>query len=108
MLNDIKEGTLKPCPVCGSTNIDWFGYRYISLRCNDCKFEMYPSDEFSSEYEYFKDWNDLSNIDDIIKRYEDKIQTHEELVKEYSQKKSHFVWTQKRINAAREEISKVQ
>lgn len=51
---------LAPCPSCGSRNIIWGGYYYVSLICKDCHFEMWPSDDFAPEEEIYKEWDKLS------------------------------------------------
>ncbi len=105
MLNEIKKGTLAPCPVCGGTNIGWYGYRYISLSCNDCKFEMYPSDDFASENEYFKEWNTLNQIDAIMEGQDRQIEFAKEMIERCEERKSHYKWTKARIAKAREDLS---
>ena len=49
---------LKPCPKCGSLNINWFG-RWVSicLKCSDCGFSVYPEDEAAPEEDYIEAWN---------------------------------------------------
>jgi len=108
MLNEIKKGTLVPCPVCGGNNIDWHGYRYISLRCNDCGFEMYPSNDFSSEDEYFKEWNTLNNIDYIIENQNTQIEFAQKIADLCAEKRAHYTWTKQRIKEARENLSHAQ
>ena len=101
---EIKKGTLMPCPVCGSDNINWYGYRYISLRCNDCGFEMYPSDDFASENEYFEEWNDLNKIDTTIESLDKQIKFAEKIAEKCAERKSHYSWTKSRIVKARESL----
>ena len=108
MLNKIKKGVLSPCPVCGGNNIDWYGYRYISLRCNDCEFEMYPLDEFASEDEYFKEWNSLQNIDTTINDFDKQIEAINKVIDKYRETQSHYRWTKERIEKARKELSSIK
>ena len=108
MLNEIKKGTLTPCPVCGGDNIDWGGYRYISLQCNDCGFEMYPSDDFSSEQEYFDEWNMLNQIDTMIETQDKQIEFAKKIADKCADKKAHYNWTKARIVKAREKHSHAQ
>ena len=103
MLNEIKKGVLAPCPVCGGNNIDWYGYRYISLRCNDCGFEMYPSDDFASENQYFREWNNLNQIDTIIEGQDSQIEFAKSMIDKCAERKSHYVWTKQRIENAKQE-----
>jgi predicted nucleic-acid-binding Zn-ribbon protein len=112
MLNKISKGVLSPCPVCGSNDyIDWSGYRYISLVCNNCGFEMYPEKDESSEKEYFQEWNNLKNIDALIENQDKLIAYLNELVerankaiKECEEKKAHLIWTKQRINEAKKNL----
>jgi hypothetical protein len=105
MLNEIPKGILMPCPVCGGNNIDWYGYRYISLRCNECRFEMYPSDDFASENEYFKEWNSLGDIDANIESLDKQIEFAQRIADMCAEKKAHYNWTKSRIVKAREDLS---
>lgn len=105
MLNEITKGILMPCPVCGGNNIDWYGYRYISLHCNDCGFEMYPSDDFASESEYFKEWNTLDNIDANIESLDKQIEFAQRFADMCADKKAHYNWTKSRLTKARENLS---
>ena len=106
MLNEIKKGTLMPCPVCGSQNIAWYGYRYISLRCNHCGFEMFPFDEFASENEYIEEWNSLKNIDTIIESLDNQIEFAQKIAGMCTEKKLHYNWIKSRI--AKEKLSHAQ
>jgi len=108
MLNEIPKGILMPCPVCGGNNIDWFGHRYISLRCNDCGFEMYPSDDFASENEYFKEWNTLDKIDVSIESLNSQIEFAQKIVDMCTDKKAHYNWTKSRIEKAKGKLPKAQ
>ena len=105
MLNEIKKGVLSPCPVCGSNDcVDWSGYRYITLTCQKCGFEMYPEDDFASEEEYFLEWNNLTKIDSILESQDTKIEYANErihsatkIVEECEKRKAHYNWTKERI-----------
>lgn len=108
MLNEIKRGSLAPCPVCGGSDIRWYRYRYLSLRCSDCKFEMYPSDDFASENEYFKEWNSLNQIDAVIEEQDRQIEFAKKIVDQCVERKAHYNWTKERIRKAREKSSRVQ
>jgi len=105
MLNEIKKGTLMPCPVCGGDNIDWYGYCYISLRCNNCGFEMYPSNDFASENEYFEEWNALNKIHSSIESLDRQIEFAEKIAEKCTERKNHYIWTKSRIEKARENFS---
>jgi len=53
-----KKGLgLKPCPICGSDEIYWIHWYYVSLKCKRCGYETYPEDEFASTEKYVQDWN---------------------------------------------------
>ena len=112
MLNKIKKGVLSPCPVCGSSDyIDWSGYRYISLACNNCGFEMYPENDFASEKEYFEEWNNLKRIntlienqDKLIANISEEIELANKAIKEREEKKAHLIWTKERIDKAKENL----
>ena len=107
MLNQIKRGTLTPCPVCNNDSIDWYvcGH-YVSLRCNHCGFEMYPADEFASENEYFKDWNSLNQIDTSIEALDRQIEFAEKIAEQCAKRRAHYNWTKDRILKAREDFSR--
>ena len=112
MLNKIKKGVLSPCPVCGSSDyIDWSGYRYISLACNNCGFEMYPENDFASEEEYFHEWNNLTKIDSIIENQDTKIEYANErilsetkLIKECEKRKAHYNWMKENIDQGKKNL----
>lgn len=111
MLNEIKKGVLAPCPVCGGENVDWNGYRYITLVCRNCGFEMYPEDEFASEEEYFHEWNNLTKIDSIIENQDTKIEYANErilsetkLIKECEKRKAHYNWMKENIDQGKRNL----
>lgn len=105
MLNEIKKGVLSPCPVCGSSDyIDWSGYRYISLTCNNCGFEMYPYNDFASENEYFEEWNSLNDIDTNINGLDQQIKFAEKIAQQCEERKAHLRWTKERIEKAKENL----
>lgn len=108
MFSKIPEGALKPCPVCGGSNITWNNHNGISLLCNDCKFEMYPSEDFSSEEAYFEEWNNLSDIDNIINSHDEKIKVAQQIIAKSTKERNYYIWTKKRMQAAKEEFSQVQ
>ena len=118
MLEKIKKGSLEPCPVCNGKNIAWGGYRYPELVCKDCGFVFYPENDFATEDEYYKEWNDLYEIgiDKLIENQDKKIacvnklykstdnnidvDVFEKIIKIYNKTKSHYVWTKRRIKEA--------
>ena len=80
-----KEKAHLECPVCGSKNVYWTGHYYVSLQCDDCKFEVYPEDEFASEEQFIDEWNSYVNIDELIKLHEDDLGTKKVLVSKKKQ-----------------------
>ncbi|MBO7518879.1 MAG: hypothetical protein J6T31_07190 [Methanobrevibacter sp.] len=112
MLNKISKGVLSPCPVCGSNDyIDWSGYRYISLACNNCGFEMYPEKDESSEKEYFQEWNNLKNIDALIENQDrliayinEQVDLANKAIKKCEEKKAHLIWTKQKIDEAKKNL----
>ena len=123
MLEKIKKGSLEPCPVCNGKNIAWGGYRYPELVCKDCGFVFYPENDFATEEEYYKEWNDLYEIgiDKLIENQNIKIATvnklyktantsieaeiWEKVINAYNETKSHYAWTKKRMNEAKESFA---
>lgn len=106
-------------PVCGGKHVAWGGYRYPELVCKDCEFAFYPENDFATEEEYYKEWNDLYEIgiDKLIENQDKKITTvnklyktandsieaeiWEKIITVYSDKKKHYAWTKKRMNEAK-------
>jgi len=68
------------CPVCGSENVYWCGHYYVSLQCDDCKFEVYPEDEFASEEEFIDEWNSYENINELLKLHENNPEIKNSLI----------------------------
>ena len=79
-----KKTQLK-CPVCGSNEVHWTGHYYVSLQCDDCKFEVYPKDEFASEEEFISEWNSYVNVDKLLKLHKDDSETRDDLVSKKKQ-----------------------
>ena len=104
-MNEIKKGILSPCPVCGGNDIHWYRCHYVSLRCSDCGFEMYPFDEFSTGNEYFKEWNSLNQIDSVIEEQTKQIEFLQKIENQCAERKAHYNWTKERIRKARENFS---
>lgn len=100
---------LKPCPVCGSHNIVWGGYYYVSLTCRNCYFEMWPLDDFAPDEDYYKEWNNLDNLDNAIKECEEKIKKtdkdDEKIVNMLKDLLSHYKDLKKKIKEGRERQS---
>jgi len=69
---------------------------------------MYPSEDFSSEEAYFEEWNNLSDIDNIINSHDEKIKVAQQIIKESTKERNYYIWTKKRMQAAKEEFSQVQ
>ena len=97
---------LNPCPVCGSHDIVWGGYYYVSLICRNCSFEMWPFDDLAPEEDFYKEWNNLNNLDEVIEKCKAKIEKTDNddekivnLVKDYL---SHYEDLKKKIKEARE------
>ena len=80
-----KEKAHLKCPVCGSYDVDWTGHYYTSLQCYDCKFEVYPEDEFTSEEQFIDEWNSYVNVDELIKLHENDLETKKVLVSKKKQ-----------------------
>lgn len=115
MIEKIETGSLEPCPVCNGQHIVWGGYRYPELVCNDCGFVFYPENDFATEEEYYKEWNDLYEIgidkiienlnkgiayvNNLYKSANSSIETKvlEKIIDEYNDKKKHYDWTKKRM-----------
>jgi hypothetical protein len=108
MKTQIQKGTLQPCPVCGSHNINWGGYYHVSLTCNNCGFEMYAFDDTATEEEYFKEWNLLNKIDTIIEGQDLQIEFAKKIVDLCKDKKTHYIWTKKKMEEAREKYFHAQ
>lgn len=79
-----KNAHLK-CPVCGSNEVHWTGHYYVSLQCDDCKFEVYPKDEFASEEEFISEWNSYVNVDKLLRLHKDDSETRDDLVSKKKQ-----------------------
>lgn len=73
------------CPVCGSNEVHWTGHYYVSLQCDDCKFEVYPKDEFASEEEFINEWNSYVNVDKLLELHKDCSETRDDLVSKKKQ-----------------------
>ena len=126
MLKKIEKGSIEPCPVCNGQHVVWGGYRYPELVCKDCGFVFYPENDFATEEEYYKEWNDLYEIgiDKLIEDQDKKIATVNKLYKDANNnieaeifekvintcndKKSHYVWTKKRMKEAKESFVSAQ
>lgn len=53
-----KAKGLKPCPICGSTDIYWVGWYDVALECAECGFYIYPENgPLASEDEFIQEWN---------------------------------------------------
>ena len=98
---------LKPCPVCGSHDIVWGGYYYVSLVCKNCLFEMWPFDDLAPEEDYYKEWNNLENLDKTIESYKAKIEKadkdDEKIVNMLKDLLSYYEELKKKIKEAREQ-----
>ena len=123
MIEKVNMGSLEPCPVCGGKHIAWGGYRYPELICKDCKFTFYPENDFATEEEYYKEWNDLYEIgiDKLIEDQNKKIayvnklynatdnnieaEIFEKIIKMYNETKSHYAWTKKRMKEAEKALT---
>ena len=119
----IENGSLEPCPVCNGQHIVWGGYRYPELVCCDCGFKFHPENDFATEEEYYKEWNDLYEIgiDELIENQDKKIATINKLYKAANtsieadiwkkvidvcnDKKKHYAWTKKRMKEAERTLS---
>ncbi len=101
---------LAPCPVCGSHDIIWGGYYYVSLVCKNCLFEMWPFDDLAPEEDYYKEWNNLENLDKAIEKCEKKIEEtnkdDERIIKMLNDLLSHYKAIKKKIEETREQQSK--
>jgi hypothetical protein len=95
MLEKVKG--LNPCPVCGSTDISWSGYRYSSLKCCHCGYEVYPEDEFATEEEFIKEWNEASNIGNSLKICDEKIKDYITALNKEINHKDWLLWKRREI-----------
>jgi hypothetical protein len=101
---------LKPCPVCGSHDIIWGGYYYISLICKKCYFEMWPFDDFASEESYYEEWDSLDNLETAMEQCAKKLQiaksnNDEKQVHILSDLLLHYESLQENMNKARKNVS---
>ena len=99
---------LKPCPVCGSSDINWNGYYYVSLICKNCHFVMWPLNDFASEETDYEEWNNLDNLENAIKECKEKLQKAKE---DNNEKQStlrdlliHYESLQRNMDKARENL----
>ena len=69
---------------------------------------MYPSDDFASENEYFKEWNTLDNIDANIESLDKQNEFAQRIADLCAKKKAHYNWTKSRIEKAKGEFPKAQ
>ena len=104
----VEKGILKPCPSCNGHNISWGGYYHISLICNDCGFEMFPFNEFASEEDVIKEWNELSEIDTLIKTQSMHIELAKDIADQCNKKRTHYEWIRSKIQNAKESFSQTQ
>ena len=79
------EKTQLKCQVCGSNEVHWTGHYYVSLQCDDCKFEVYPKDEFASEEEFINEWNSYVDVDKLLELNKDCSETRDVLVSKKKQ-----------------------
>lgn len=97
---------LDPCPACGSHNIGWGAYYHVALVCNICTFKMWPYDDFASEEMYYREWNNLKIIDQIIKDLKNEIENNKD--PELKNRLSHHERQKKDIEKAKEELNKLK
>ena len=115
MIEKVNIGSIEPCPVCNGQHIVWGGYRYPELICKDCGFSFYPEDDFATEEEYYKAWNELyeigidklienqdkeiSYVNNLYKFANSSIETNvlEKVINICNDKKKHYAWTKKKM-----------
>ena len=106
MKQKVKKG-LKPCPACNcDKNIVWGGYHYVSLICGNCRYEMWPFDDYESENEIYEEWNNLHNLDKMIEDCEIKLKRADEKEEELDEIKYrllHYRTEKEKIEKIRKE-----
>ena len=90
---------LSPCPACGHRDTEWSSnhHRYVSLKCKNCNYEMWPFDEYESEDEFYEEWDNLCNLDKMIEDCEKEI-------KEIKYRLLHYKTEKEKIDKIRKQL----